>query len=107
MSYDVISRLFSAKEGRTIEKYHIAQKIERVKELLDYLNVCRHNQLFLQTSVKCFSNRRFVQMLAYEHEFDHTVAVFFVPVSSESWILLHHGAQLFLGGGRIPQSGLS
>ncbi len=39
MSYDVISRLFSAKEGRTIEKYHIAQKIERVKELLDFGNL--------------------------------------------------------------------
>lgn len=36
MSYDAISRIFSAKEGRTIEKYFIAQKIERVKELMDY-----------------------------------------------------------------------
>ena len=39
MSYDVISRQYSAKEGRTIEKYHIAQKIERVKELLDFGNL--------------------------------------------------------------------
>lgn len=36
MPYDTLSRLFSAREGRTIEKYHIAQKIERVKELLSY-----------------------------------------------------------------------
>lgn len=34
--YDQLSRIFSATEGRTIEKYHMAQKIERVKELLDY-----------------------------------------------------------------------
>lgn len=34
--YDTLSRLFSSREGRTIEKFHIAQKIERVKELLAY-----------------------------------------------------------------------
>ena len=34
--YDTVSRVFSAKEGRTLEKYYIAQKIERVKELLSY-----------------------------------------------------------------------
>lgn len=36
VNYDTISRVFSAKEGRTIEKYYIAQKIEWVKELLNY-----------------------------------------------------------------------
>ncbi len=36
VSYDTVSRIFSQKEGRTLEKYHIAQKIERVKELLQY-----------------------------------------------------------------------
>lgn len=36
VSYDTLSRVFSAKEGRTVEKYHQAQKIERVKELMDY-----------------------------------------------------------------------
>ena len=36
MSFDTISRMFSQLEGRTIEKYHIAQKVERVKELLAY-----------------------------------------------------------------------
>lgn len=36
VSYDTASRIFSAKEGRTIEKYYIAQKIERVKELMGY-----------------------------------------------------------------------
>jgi len=36
MSYDNVSRIFSAKEGRTLEKYHIAQKTERVKELLQH-----------------------------------------------------------------------
>lgn len=34
--FDTISRLFSQLEGRTIEKYHIAQKVERVKEFLGY-----------------------------------------------------------------------
>ncbi len=36
VSYDTVSRLFSQKEGRTLEKYHIAQKVERVKELLQH-----------------------------------------------------------------------
>lgn len=36
LDYKYISGLFSAKQGRTIEKYFIAQKIERVKELLIY-----------------------------------------------------------------------
>ena len=35
-SYFHISKLFSAKEGITLEKYIIKQKIERVKELLMY-----------------------------------------------------------------------
>ncbi len=34
--YNYLSNLFSAVEGITIEKYFIAQKIERVKELLVY-----------------------------------------------------------------------
>jgi AraC-like DNA-binding protein len=34
--YPYLSRLFSAVEGRTIEKYIMAQKIEKVKELLIY-----------------------------------------------------------------------
>lgn len=34
--YNYLSGLFSAIEGTTIEKYFIAQKIERVKELLVY-----------------------------------------------------------------------
>lgn len=34
--YNYLSHLFSEVEGTTIEKYHIAQKIERVKELLVY-----------------------------------------------------------------------
>ena len=35
-NYTNLSRLFSAMEGITIEKYIILQKIERVKELLLY-----------------------------------------------------------------------
>lgn len=34
--YDAVSRIFSRREGRTIEAYTAAQRIERVKELLDY-----------------------------------------------------------------------
>ena len=34
--YGALSRLFSEVEGRTIEKFFIAQKIERAKELLVY-----------------------------------------------------------------------
>lgn len=36
VSYDTLSRIFSAREGRTIEKYQIAQKVEYVKELINY-----------------------------------------------------------------------
>lgn len=36
LDYRYLSALFSANEGYTIEKYHILQKVERVKELLDY-----------------------------------------------------------------------
>lgn len=35
-SYDTMSRVFSAHEGRTIEKYQMAQRVEWVKELLGY-----------------------------------------------------------------------
>lgn len=34
--YSALSRLFSETQGTTIEKYFIAQKIERAKELLEY-----------------------------------------------------------------------
>lgn len=34
--YSYISNLFSSVEGQTIERYYIAQKIEKAKELLAY-----------------------------------------------------------------------
>ena len=34
--YDTLSRIFSSQEGRTVEKYQIAQRVEWVKELLGY-----------------------------------------------------------------------
>ena len=37
--YTYLTSLFSETEGTTIEKYFIAQKIERVKELLSYENL--------------------------------------------------------------------
>lgn len=36
MDYHSLSKIFSEMEGTTIEKYVIAQKIERVKELISY-----------------------------------------------------------------------
>ncbi|MCM1163470.1 MAG: helix-turn-helix domain-containing protein [Muribaculaceae bacterium] len=36
MPYDTLSRVFSAVEGRTVEKYQIGQRVEWVKELLGY-----------------------------------------------------------------------
>lgn len=41
VDYSSLSKLFSAREGRTIEKYQIAQRVEYAKELLSYgeLNV--------------------------------------------------------------------
>lgn len=36
LDYNYISSLFSEHEGSTIEKYFIAQKVERIKELLEY-----------------------------------------------------------------------
>lgn len=36
LSYPSISRLFSSVEGRTIESYYVALRIERVKELIKY-----------------------------------------------------------------------
>ncbi len=38
-SYDTLSRLFSAHEGMTIEKYHVAQRVEWVKELMSRGNL--------------------------------------------------------------------
>lgn len=34
--YDHVSRIFSEEEGVTVERYFIAQRVERVKELLEY-----------------------------------------------------------------------
>ncbi|MCG6190942.1 MULTISPECIES: helix-turn-helix domain-containing protein [Maribellus] len=39
ISYNSLSTIFSAKENITIEKYIIAQRIERVKELLIYSDI--------------------------------------------------------------------
>lgn len=36
VSYDTMSRVFSSHEGRTLEKYQMAQRVEWVKELLGY-----------------------------------------------------------------------
>lgn len=36
MSYDTLSRHFTKAEGRTIEKYYIAQRVEFIKELTGY-----------------------------------------------------------------------
>lgn len=57
--YRSLSNLFSAKEGQTIEQYVIAQKIERVKELLSYneLNISQIADLLHYSSVAHLSNQ--------------------------------------------------
>jgi AraC-like DNA-binding protein len=57
--YNYITNLFSEVEGTTIEKYYIAQKIERVKELLVY-NELTLNEISYQlnySSVSHLSNQ--------------------------------------------------
>lgn len=63
MPYDTISRLFSQKEGRTIERFFIAQKIERVKELLAYKELTL-NEIAYQTgySSSAHLSRQFKQV---------------------------------------------
>ncbi len=57
--YHYLSRLFSEVEGITIEKYYIAQKIERVKELLVYdeLSLSEIALLLKYSSVAYLSNQ--------------------------------------------------
>lgn len=57
--YNYLSSLFSEVEGITIEKYHIAQKIERVKELLVYneLSLSEIANLLHYSSVAYLSNQ--------------------------------------------------
>jgi len=57
--YNYISNLFSEVEGRTIEKYFIAQKIEKVKELLVYdeLSLSEIANLLNYSSVAYLSNQ--------------------------------------------------
>lgn len=56
--YDYISGIFSDVEGTTVEKFFIAQKIERVKELLAYdefslSEIAGHAQLFERCPPQC------------------------------------------------------
>jgi YesN/AraC family two-component response regulator len=57
--YNYISNLFSEVEGRTIENYYIAQKIEKVKELLVYdeLSLSEIANLLNYSSVAYLSNQ--------------------------------------------------
>jgi len=57
--YHALSRLFSTVEGITIEKYYIAQKMERVKELLVYdeLSLSEIAGLLNYSSVAYLSNQ--------------------------------------------------
>jgi len=57
--YNYISNLFSEVEGRTIEHYYIAQKIEKVKELLVYdeLSLSEIADLLNYSSVAYLSNQ--------------------------------------------------
>jgi AraC-like DNA-binding protein len=57
--YNYLSNLFSEVEGTTIEKYFIAQKIEKVKELLKYdeLTLSQIADLLGYSSVAYLSNQ--------------------------------------------------
>ncbi len=57
--YTYMTNLFSEVEGTTIEKYYIAQKIEKVKELLVYdeLNLSEIAYLLNYSSVSHLSNQ--------------------------------------------------
>lgn len=59
LDYNYLSNLFSEVEGTTIEKYLIAQKIERVKELLVYdeLSLSEIAQQLNYSSVAYLSNQ--------------------------------------------------
>lgn len=59
LDYPYLSSLFSELEGRTIEKYFISQKIERVKELLIYdeLNLSEIADQMGYSSVAYLSNQ--------------------------------------------------
>ena len=43
-------------------------------------------------------------MLTDEHQFLHTVAVFFVPIATQTLVLFHHLAELGLGHGGKPST---
>ena len=57
--YNYLSNLFSEVEGTTIEKYFIAQKVEKVKELLVYdeLSLCEIAFRLNYSSVSYLSNQ--------------------------------------------------
>lgn len=57
--YNYLSKLFSEVEGTTIEKYYIAQKIEKAKELLVYdeLSLSEIANLLNYSSVAYLSNQ--------------------------------------------------
>ncbi len=60
--YKTVSRIFSAVEGRTIEKYYIAARIEKAKELLSYGDVTLTEIAYrLGYSSVAFLSRQFKQ----------------------------------------------
>lgn len=60
--YKTISRIFSAVEGRTIEKYYITARIEKAKELLSYGDVTLTEIAYrLGYSSVAFLSRQFKQ----------------------------------------------
>lgn len=59
LDYNYLSNIFSEIEGITIENYYITQKVERVKELLDYgeLNLSEIADQLNYSSVAYLSNQ--------------------------------------------------
>lgn len=60
--YKQISRLFTAMEGRTIEKFYVLAKIEKIKELLSYGDITASEIAYrLGYSSVAFLSRQFKQ----------------------------------------------
>ena len=60
-----------------------------------------------ETGIELTCDGLAVEVLPYEYEFDHTVAVMLMPVAHHVGILLHEHHQIFFGGCGIPLPGFS
>ena len=59
----------------------------------------------LQALIQVMRQLFLVKVLTDENNLLHAVAVLFVPVAKQAWLLLHQLDKIFLGRGGIPLSG--